>query len=97
MRRALDELAIIGVATNQGFHRRLLDDAEFRAGEIDIQFLDRRADLVEPAPDDDELVRLAVTAALAEDERRRRRRPVAAEDGRGRDAWALQARLDALR
>jgi acetyl-CoA carboxylase biotin carboxylase subunit len=97
MRRALDELAIIGVATNQGFHRRLLDDAEFRAGEIDIQFLDRRADLVEPAPDDDELVRLAVTAALAEDERRRMRRPVAAEDGRGRDAWALQARLDALR
>jgi acetyl-CoA carboxylase biotin carboxylase subunit len=97
MRRALDELAIIGVATNQGFHRRLLDDAEFRAGEIDIQFLDRRTDLVEPAPDDDELVRLAVTAALAEDERRRRRRPVAAEDGRGRDAWALQARLDALR
>jgi acetyl-CoA carboxylase biotin carboxylase subunit len=97
MRRALDELAIIGVATNQGFHRRLLEDAEFRAGEIDIQFLDRRADLVEPAPDDDELVRLAVTAALAEDERRRRRRPVAAEDGRGRDAWALQARLDALR
>jgi acetyl-CoA carboxylase biotin carboxylase subunit len=97
MRRALDELAIIGVATNQGFHRRLLDDAEFRAGEIDIHFLDRRADLVEPAPDDDELVRLAVTAALAEDERRRRRRPVAAEDGRGRDAWALQARLDALR
>jgi acetyl-CoA carboxylase biotin carboxylase subunit len=97
MRRALDELVIIGVATNQGFHRRLLEDAEFRAGEIDIQFLDRRTDLVEPAPDDDELVRLAVTAALAEDERRRRRRPVAAEDGRGRDAWALQARLDALR
>ncbi|HEX6617954.1 MAG TPA: acetyl-CoA carboxylase biotin carboxylase subunit [Gemmatimonadales bacterium] len=97
MRRALDELAIVGVATNQGFHRRLLDDAEFRAGEIDIQFLDRRADLVEPAPDDDELVRLAVAAALAEDERRRTRRPVGAEDGRGRDAWALQARLDALR
>jgi acetyl-CoA carboxylase biotin carboxylase subunit len=97
MRRALDELVIIGVATNQGFHRRLLEDAEFRAGEIDIQFLDRRTDLVEPAPDDDELVRLAVTAALAEDERRRMRRPVAAEDGRGRDAWALQARLDALR
>ena len=97
MRRALDELVILGVATNQGFHRRLLDDAEFRNGEIDIQFLERRADLVEPSPDDDELVRLAVTAALAEDERRRLHRPVGAEDGRGRDVWALQARLDALR
>ena len=97
MRRALEELVIVGVATNQGFHRRLLDDAEFRAGDIDIQFLGRRADLVEPAPDEDELVRLAVTAALAEDDRRRLRRPVGAEDGRGREAWALQARLDALR
>ena len=32
MARALDELAIVGVATNQGFHRRLMADAAFQAG-----------------------------------------------------------------
>ena len=42
MRRALDELAVLGVATNQAFHRRLLADRAFQEGELDIQFLDRR-------------------------------------------------------
>ena len=45
MVRALDELVIVGVATNQAFQRRLLADPAFRAGDIDIQFLDRRPDL----------------------------------------------------
>ena len=49
MVRALDELVVVGVATNQAFHRRLLADPAFRAGDIDIQFLDRRADLVRGA------------------------------------------------
>ena len=107
MRRALDELAIVGVATNQGFHRRLLADPAFAEGEIDIQFLDRRADLVQPAPTDDEIVRLAVAAALAEDEARSTRRSAAAWEGQPGDgptgdgqpggAWGRQARLEGLR
>jgi acetyl-CoA carboxylase, biotin carboxylase subunit len=97
MRRALDELSIVGVATNQGFHRRLLDDPEFRAGEIDIQFLERRADLVAPTLEEPELVHLAVTAALAEDDARRSRRP-AVPDGEPQDGqWLRQARLEGLR
>ena len=43
MRRALDELTVLGVATNQGFHRRLLADPAFQEGDLDIQFLERRA------------------------------------------------------
>jgi acetyl-CoA carboxylase, biotin carboxylase subunit len=102
MRRALDELAVVGVATNQGFHRRLLADPDFQAGEIDIQFLDRRADLAQPAPSEDEIVRLAVAAALAEDEARRTRRPAAAGDGQAGAAppgeeWGWQARLEGVR
>ena len=97
MRRALDELSIVGVATNQGFHCRLLDDPAFRAGEIDIQFLERRPDLAAPALVDGELADLAVAAALAEDEARRSRRPAVA-DGDTRDgAWLRQARLEGLR
>jgi acetyl-CoA carboxylase biotin carboxylase subunit len=97
MRRALDELAMLGVATNQAFHRRLLADPAFQVGDIDIQFLDRRTDLVRPGPLADELLQLAVAAALAEDEGRRSRRPAVAADGQGSDAWMLHARGEGLR
>ena len=97
MRRALTELAIVGVATNQGFHRRLLADSAFQDGDIDIQFLDRRPELAHSAPSADEITRLAVAAALAEDEARHSRRPAAADDGRVSDAWGRQARLEGLR
>ncbi len=97
MRRALDELAVLGVATNQAFHRRLFADPEFRAGEVDIQFLDRRADLLQPAPSPEEVLQLAVAAALAEDEARRTRRPAVAGDDGASDAWTRQALLEGLR
>ena len=79
MRRALDELTVLGVATTQAFHRRLFADPAFQAGDLDIQFLDRRSDLVQAAPSRDDALILAVAAALAEDEARRHRRPA----GRG--------------
>ena len=97
MRRALDELAILGVATNQGFHRRLLADPAFQEGDIDIQFLDRRPDLIQPTLSPDDLTGLAVAAALAEDASRRSRVSVATGDGAGSDAWAREARLEGLR
>jgi acetyl-CoA carboxylase biotin carboxylase subunit len=97
MSRALDELILVGVGTNQGFHRRLFADPAFRAGEIDIQFLDRRADLLEPAAGPDLELDLAVAAALAEDEARRARRPVVGDAQTTGAMWAHQARLDGLR
>jgi acetyl-CoA carboxylase, biotin carboxylase subunit len=97
MRRALDELVVHGVATNQGFHRRLLADTAFQEGELDIQFLDRRADLLHPRPALDELRDLAVAVALAEHDARRSRRPaVAAEESNG-GGWLSQARREGLR
>jgi acetyl-CoA carboxylase biotin carboxylase subunit len=42
MRRALRELAIIGVETSREFHMRVLEDEEFLKGEIDVQWLERR-------------------------------------------------------
>ncbi len=97
MRRALDELALVGVATNQGFHRRLLADPSFQEGDIDIQFLERRPDLVAPTLSDAEVTDLAIAAAIAEDAARHSRKPVVADGERGRGAWARQARLDGLR
>jgi acetyl-CoA carboxylase, biotin carboxylase subunit len=97
MERALSELAIVGVATNQALHRRLLADAEFQEGHFDIQFLERRQDLLVPAVDEDRDRRIAVVAALAETERRAARKPSVAGEGGEGSAWAIQARLDALR
>jgi acetyl-CoA carboxylase biotin carboxylase subunit len=97
MRRALDELTVLGVATNQAFHRRLLADAAFQDGDLDIQFLDRRPDLSQPAPSEDDVTRLAVAAALAEDHARRTRRPAVSSDDAGGAAWLQRARLDGLR
>jgi acetyl/propionyl-CoA carboxylase alpha subunit len=85
------------VATNQGFHRRLLDDPAFQDGDIDIQFLERRPDLAQPAPADGELTDLAVAAALAEDHARHARRPVVADDAAAAHNWLRQARLEGLR
>ena len=97
MERALDELILVGVPTNQGFHRRLLADSAFRAAEIDIQFLERRDDLMRPAPAEGAAFDLAIAAALAEDESRRVRRPAVSIEESGESQWARHARLHALR
>jgi acetyl-CoA carboxylase biotin carboxylase subunit len=97
MLRALDELVLVGVPTNQGFHRRLFRDPAFRAGELDIQFLDRRTDLLAAAGDPARDIELAVAAALAEGAARRSKRPAVAEPGGAPGAWSRQARVDGLR
>jgi acetyl-CoA carboxylase, biotin carboxylase subunit len=80
MRRALLELTIVGVETSQDFHLRVMDDAEFQRGAIDIQWLERRLPSLTGAdgtPDGE--ITIAVTAALlAEAERAGRLAPAAA-------------------
>ncbi len=97
MRRALGELVLTGVATNQAFHLRLLDDPAFQSGEIDSQFLDRRADLLEAPVPAGRLLQLAVAAALAEDEARQSRRPAVAERLGPTTTWLRTARTEGLR
>ena len=97
MERALNELVLAGVPTNAGFHRRLLADAAFRRGDIDIQFLERRQDLVAPALDGEAAVRIAIAAALAEDEARRSRKPVVTEALTAESRWLQAGLRDGLR
>ena len=97
MRQALDELVVAGVATNQAFHRRLFADPEFQRGEIDIQFLDRRSDLLAPGKAPERMLDLAVAAALAEHQSREARRPPAVTESGSGSEWARQARAEGLR
>jgi acetyl-CoA carboxylase biotin carboxylase subunit len=97
MAQALDELVVVGVATNQVFHRRLMSDPAFRKGEIDIQFLERRPDLLAALSTSGRLRDLAVAAALAEDGARQTRGLVVAADSGTSNEWARQARSEGLR
>jgi acetyl-CoA carboxylase biotin carboxylase subunit len=97
MRRALEELVVTGVATNQAFHRRLMADAEFQRGEIDIQFLERRPDLLTSISSPEGIHDLAIAATLAEHELREGRRPAIAPDEASISQWTRQSRGEALR
>ncbi len=96
MQRALTELCVVGVATNTGFHRRLLAHPEFRSGAIDIQFLDRHPDLLRPEASESDHATLAVATALLEHERRARRAVLAPSSLATGSAWRVAGRADAL-
>ncbi len=99
MCRALDEMVIVGLPTSQPFHRRVMIDPAFRAGDYDIEYVTRAgAGLVTGAPDPDELERVAIAAALAEDERRTVATSVVPDGRRSQEsAWLLAARRAGLR
>ena len=68
MHRALLELEVDGVETSREFHLRVLEDAEFRAGNIEIQWLERRLPSLLAVPATDaELEAAAIAAALIAD------------------------------
>ncbi|MDP9205596.1 MAG: acetyl-CoA carboxylase biotin carboxylase subunit [Gemmatimonadota bacterium] len=107
MRRALVDLIILGVETSRDFHIRVMDDEEFRRGDIDIQWLERRlASILETRPPQ-EFVRVAAIAAALLGERDRAARSVSSSvagtrlptsDGASVTAsWNQAARLEALR
>ena len=65
MERALGELVIVGVVTSRELHLRILADAEFRSGAIDIHWLERRLEtLTTPAISPEVGRAAAVGAAL---------------------------------
>jgi acetyl-CoA carboxylase biotin carboxylase subunit len=110
MRRALLELTIEGVETSRDFHLRVMEDDEFRRGDIDVQWLERRLpSLVAVAPPESLVRDAAIVAALVADRDRARPRAGAggpaesptnnaiADGAAGSTAWRRAARLDALR
>lgn len=82
MKRALGELRVIGVDTSVPFHLRVMDEPDFRAGRLDIRYLERHeAGLLEAAPGEESLRTAALAAALLEHERRSRRSVSRGPDG----------------
>jgi acetyl-CoA carboxylase biotin carboxylase subunit len=103
MHRALLELTIEGVDTSRDFHLRVMEDAEFRSGAIEIQWLERRlADLINRTPNREGIVSAAIAAVLLAE--RDRSAPRRAPDAlspppatAGPSTWQRVARQEALR
>jgi acetyl-CoA carboxylase biotin carboxylase subunit len=82
MHRALLELTVDGIETSREFHLRVMEDSEFCAGAIDIQWLERRLpSLLGAPPTDAELHAAAIAAALIADAERMGRMPAGAPSG----------------
>src|SRR5216683_7564538 len=84
MRQALRELFIVGLPTSQAFHLRVMDEADFRRGALDITYLERvgpRLLGAEAGPPPAVIRAVAVTAALLADERRSAGRVRPVENG----------------
>ena len=103
MHRALLELTIEGVETSRDFHLRVMEDDEFRAGAIEIQWLERRLPSLVNAQPPAELEKTAavIAALIAERDRSSPKRASDAAASRGRtddtSAWTRAARLEGLR
>jgi acetyl-CoA carboxylase biotin carboxylase subunit len=100
MRRALEELLIVGVPTSQPFHLRVMRDQRFASGDYDIGYLDQAGpSLLHAGPDPALLRQAAVAAALAEHEVRSAGAGITAPSSNGADAsvWLRAARLAGLR
>ncbi len=102
MRRALEELIIEGVETSRDFHMRLMEDEEFRSGEIEIQWLERRLpSLVSAKPPEATAKVAAIAAALFADRDRHRGAPLRSQTETPADnsgaVWKRAARTEGLR
>jgi acetyl-CoA carboxylase biotin carboxylase subunit len=92
MARALREFLILGVRTSIPLHRWLIAHPAVRSGDVDTGWLEREWRM--PEPDDSELERAAIAAALLTDGARSA--PAVVADGRIGSAWKAAARHGAL-
>jgi acetyl-CoA carboxylase, biotin carboxylase subunit len=104
MRRALVDLIIQGVETSRDFHIRVMDDDEFRGGDIDVQWLERRlASILARQPPAGSLRVAAIAGALLADRDRLTRSTAAtpatksAAESEEHDSWKQAARIEGLR
>jgi acetyl-CoA carboxylase, biotin carboxylase subunit len=90
MKRALRETRIGGIHSSIPFHLSVMDEEDFRAGRLDIRYLEKHEPLlIRSEPDEDELRAAALAIALLEEESRGRTSSVrvAAESAPAASSW----------
>jgi acetyl-CoA carboxylase biotin carboxylase subunit len=97
MHRALSELVIGGVETSREFHLRVMEDSEFRAGAIEIQWLERRlASLTIDRGTEDGATLAALAGALLAESESGARAAVPAKRDSSMSPWQRTARLESI-
>jgi acetyl-CoA carboxylase biotin carboxylase subunit len=103
MHRALLELTIEGVETSRDFHLRMMDDEDYRRGDVEIQWLERKLNTILAVKSPAETTRTAalVAALIADRERHAPKRAATARDDcrmtPTQDGWLRAARREGLR
>jgi acetyl-CoA carboxylase biotin carboxylase subunit len=95
MARVLDEMVVRGVETCIPFHRRVMDEPDFVAGDLSIQYLEDHPDLLEGKEDESLLRAAAATAALLRERDRSRMQMIVTDSrdaGSGFSAWKRAGR-----
>ena len=89
MARALDELVLTGVQTSAPYLRSVMDEQDFRRGDLSIAYVEEHAELLSPSLSERELFAAAVAGALLEEEYRGRHRTprIAAGTTNGMSDW----------
>ena len=75
MSRALRELVVTGVETTADFHGRVMDEPDFRAGDISIRYVEEHPELTSAAEGEEDVMAAAITVALLEEDSRERHAP----------------------
>jgi acetyl-CoA carboxylase biotin carboxylase subunit len=97
MHRALSELVITGIETSREFHLRVMEDTEFRAGAIEIQWLERRLEsLTTDAGTEDGAQLAALAGALLADSESGNRSDAPSVQTGTVSEWQRLARLESL-
>jgi acetyl-CoA carboxylase biotin carboxylase subunit len=93
MARALDELLVVGVETSAPYLRSVMDEKDFRAGDLSIAYVEDHPDLLRAGLAERELVAAALAGALLEEEyRERHRAPRIGQESTGMSAWRASTR-----
>ena len=87
MRRALDELTVVGIETSATFHRRVMQEPDFLAGNLSIRYLEEHPHLAKGEQSPERLKLAAVAAALLEEERANRSSVPRIARGSQRSGW----------
>ncbi len=90
MARALNELRVVGVETSAPFHSRVMQEPDFRAGRLDIRYLEQHEETLLAPPGDEQVIRAAAVAAALLEKKSSKKielQPAAAGAGSGTSRW----------
>ena len=96
LRRALNDLLVVGIQTNAPFHLALLDHPDFQSGDFSTGWLEATFEMPEPPEDDPRQRTALVAAAIAASVAGGATPTVGVQNGQSRTKWLQATREHAI-